>query len=232
MDLSGGKAPEIPAVRFTDTKSINGRKLPRILYRECLKNHAASLGGHALDGCGEFMPISGEILATGISPEDLKCAACGCHRNFHRREIEGADSRGILCDCFVKNSRKRSPPPYYQASSFNSAPHMLLALSAGLPEGEQEVRERKLVERESNGNGKEEGGTRKRFRTKFTAEQKEKMYGFSDKLGWKMQKQDEGLIQEFCDEIGIRRSVLKVWMHNNKSTLGRKDPHLNGNASS
>ena len=28
------------------------------VYRECLKNHAASLGGHALDGCGEFMPSS------------------------------------------------------------------------------------------------------------------------------------------------------------------------------
>lgn len=25
-----------------------------VIYRECLKNHAASLGGHAVDGCGEF----------------------------------------------------------------------------------------------------------------------------------------------------------------------------------
>ncbi|KAL0431715.1 UNVERIFIED_CONTAM: Zinc-finger homeodomain protein 9 [Sesamum radiatum] len=27
-----------------------------VTYKECLKNHAATLGGHALDGCGEFMP--------------------------------------------------------------------------------------------------------------------------------------------------------------------------------
>ncbi|KAL3654042.1 Zinc-finger homeodomain protein [Castilleja foliolosa] len=27
-----------------------------VTYRECLKNHATSLGGHAVDGCGEFMP--------------------------------------------------------------------------------------------------------------------------------------------------------------------------------
>ncbi|XP_015086489.1 uncharacterized protein LOC107029567 isoform X1 [Solanum pennellii] len=55
-----------------------------IRYRECLKNHAASMGGHALDGCGEFMP-SGEEGTPGA----LKCAACNCHQNFHRKEIDG-----------------------------------------------------------------------------------------------------------------------------------------------
>ncbi|KAK8947673.1 Transcription factor HB29 [Platanthera guangdongensis] len=49
-----------------------------VLYRECLKNHAASLGGHALDGCGEFMPSP---AANTADPTSLKCAACGCHRN-------------------------------------------------------------------------------------------------------------------------------------------------------
>ncbi|KAM3326696.1 hypothetical protein P3S67_001822 [Capsicum chacoense] len=53
-----------------------------VRYRECLKNHAASMGGHAVDGYGEFMP-SGRIG----TPEALKCAACSCHRNFHRKEI-------------------------------------------------------------------------------------------------------------------------------------------------
>lgn len=41
-------------------------------YKECLKNHAASLGGHALDGCGEFMPSSS---ATPADPTSLRCAA-------------------------------------------------------------------------------------------------------------------------------------------------------------
>ncbi|TQD73203.1 hypothetical protein C1H46_041258 [Malus baccata] len=27
----------------------------RVRYRKCLKNHAASSGGHVFDGCGEFM---------------------------------------------------------------------------------------------------------------------------------------------------------------------------------
>jgi ZF-HD homeobox protein with Cys/His-rich dimerization domain len=48
------------------------------VYLECLRNHAASAGGHVVDGCGEFMPA----LAA-----PLRCAACGCHRSFHRRAI-------------------------------------------------------------------------------------------------------------------------------------------------
>ncbi|MFS7990794.1 putative transcription factor ZF-HD family [Helianthus anomalus] len=40
------------------------------------------MGGHAVDGCDEFMP------SPTSSPTSLKCAACGCHRNFHRREPE------------------------------------------------------------------------------------------------------------------------------------------------
>lgn len=73
----------------------NNRNADNILikavrYRECRKNHAASIGGYAVDGCGEFMP-SGEEGTAGA----LKCAACNCHRNFHRREAEGENR----CDC-------------------------------------------------------------------------------------------------------------------------------------
>uniref|UniRef100_A0A8R7Q345 ZF-HD dimerization-type domain-containing protein n=3 Tax=Triticum urartu TaxID=4572 RepID=A0A8R7Q345_TRIUA len=59
---------------------------PPVKYRECLKNHAAAIGGNATDGCGEFMP-SGEEG----SLEALKCSACGCHRNFHRKELDDFD---------------------------------------------------------------------------------------------------------------------------------------------
>ncbi|MED6151424.1 hypothetical protein PIB30_082329 [Stylosanthes scabra] len=52
-----------------------------VRYAECLKNHAANSGGYALDGCREFMASSGEGT-TGA----LTCAACGCHRNFHRKK--------------------------------------------------------------------------------------------------------------------------------------------------
>ncbi|EPS70697.1 hypothetical protein M569_04064, partial [Genlisea aurea] len=52
-----------------------------VRYAECEKNQAADVGRHAVDGCREFLPCGDR--------EDgaLTCAACGCHRNFHRRKI-------------------------------------------------------------------------------------------------------------------------------------------------
>ncbi|KAG5615004.1 hypothetical protein H5410_014828 [Solanum commersonii] len=50
---------------------------------ECQRKHVASVGGYAVDGCREFMP-SGEEGTSGA----LTCATCGCHHNFHRREVE------------------------------------------------------------------------------------------------------------------------------------------------
>nr|GMC79951.1 zinc-finger homeodomain protein 6-like [Ipomoea batatas]GMC82529.1 zinc-finger homeodomain protein 6-like [Ipomoea batatas] len=64
---------QVSPQRFADTDPTT-----LIRYRECLKNHAASTGGHVVDGCGEFMP-SGEEG----TPEALKCAAC----NYHRKGI-------------------------------------------------------------------------------------------------------------------------------------------------
>lgn len=60
------------------------------------------------------------------------------------------------------------------------------------------------------------------------------MHEFADKVGWKMQKRDEEMVNGFCNEVGVDRSVLKVWMHNNKNTLGRKLSldHVNGNGDS
>lgn len=65
-----------------------------IRYGECQKNHAASIGGYAVDGCREFM-ANGREGTSGA----LTCAACGCHRNFHRRQ----DHSEVVCEY--------SPPP-------------------------------------------------------------------------------------------------------------------------
>lgn len=66
-----------------------------VKYKECLKNHAASMGGNATDGCGEFMP-SGEEG----SIEAFTCSVCNCHRNFHRKEIDGQHYHSSSCDCY------------------------------------------------------------------------------------------------------------------------------------
>jgi ZF-HD class homeobox domain-containing protein len=202
-----------------------------VSYKECLKNHVANLGGHALDGCCEFMPSP---TATSDDPASIKCAACGCHRNFHRREPEEPIS--TVFEYQPHHRHHPPPPPIFQSrspsspspppiSSYPSAPHMLLALS-GAGVGLSIPPENTAIPLNLSS---PMGNSRKRFRTKFTQEQKEKMHEFADKVGWKMQKRDEEIVNGFCNEIGVDRSVLKVWMHNNKNTLGRKlSDHVNG----
>lgn len=174
-------------------------------------------------------------------PTSIKCAACGCHRNFHRREPEDSPppTNTTTTIEYQPHHRHHPPPPPPQAvpqpyrspnsaspppisSSYPSAPHMLLALSGGLSAG-------------LNGNStiNVPGGSsgRKRFRSKFSQNQKERMHEFAEKVGWKIQKRDEELIQEFCNEVGVDRGVLKVWMHNNKNTLGKRDANGNGTRS-
>lgn len=54
------------------------------------------------------------------------------------------------------------------------------------------------------------------------------MHQFAERVGWKMQKRDEELVQEFCNEVGVDKGVLKVWMHNNKNTVGKRDVNGGG----
>ncbi|XP_043701988.1 mini zinc finger protein 1-like [Telopea speciosissima] len=71
-----------------------------IRYSECRKNHAANIGGYAVDGCREFM-ASGEEGTSGA----LMCAACNCHRNFHKKEVDGETS--FLCDCSSDSTTRK-----------------------------------------------------------------------------------------------------------------------------
>lgn len=58
-----------------------------------------------------------------------------------------------------------------------------------------------------------------RYRTKFTPEQKERMKEFAERLGWRIQRHDDGALDRFCLEIGVDRHVMKVWMHNHKNQM-------------
>ncbi|WOL04120.1 zinc-finger homeodomain protein 4 [Canna indica] len=190
--------------------TYSSKKGAVVKYRECLKNHAAAIGGNATDGCGEFMP-SGEEGTL----EALKCSACSCHRNFHRKETEG----------------ESAPYDYFhplrgtKAFGYNAAratlPHNIIMPLGALHTSESD-------EMEGVGGGMMMVASRpppmakKRFRTKFTPEQKEKMLSFAEKLGWRLQRQEDSAVQQFCQEIGVKRRVLKVWMHNNKHHMCKK----------
>ncbi|KAL5820101.1 hypothetical protein ACOSQ3_024067 [Xanthoceras sorbifolium] len=215
-----------------------------VRYKECLKNHAAAIGGNATDGCGEFMPCGEEGTI-----EALKCSACNCHRNFHRREFE-CDHSPFECNhqhhhspplllnninngisrstltlshahhhlvgssslqggCYLVSPSTELPPPDHQ---------VLLSYKSGSARSESDDKDdgdHGVVERPTE-------KIRKRFRTKFTQEQKEKMFNFAEKSDWRIQKLEESEVLQFCQEIGIKRRVLKVWMHNNKHSLAKK----------
>ncbi|XP_028785051.1 zinc-finger homeodomain protein 1-like [Neltuma alba] len=170
------------------------------IYRECLRNHAASLGSYATDGCGEF-------TLDDTSPGGcLQCAACGCHRNFHRKVTFPPPPRGF--------SRPELTGELMEYSGGEATPPSSGMMEAG--------------ERTTSGTG-----NKKRFRTKFTAEQKEKMMGFAEKLGWKLQRKDlDDEIERFCRGVGVSRQVFKVWMHNHKNSSSSSSANSTGNASS
>ncbi|XP_061361897.1 zinc-finger homeodomain protein 4-like [Gastrolobium bilobum] len=168
------------------------------VYRECLRNHAATLGSYATDGCGEFTL---DDMSHGGS---LQCAACGCHRNFHRK---------VTC-----------PPSPAETTTTTTNTADLMDYSGG--GGGGEGRSAEAVE----GGGVRIG--KKRFRTKFTTEQKEKMLGFAEKLGWKLQRKElDDEIERFCRSVGVSRQVFKVWMHNHKNSSSNSSAST-GNASS
>jgi ZF-HD class homeobox domain-containing protein len=263
--------PNGGAVKKVKRAAVAPAMVREPMYRECLKNHAASLGAHALDGCGEFMPSA---AATAADPSSLKCAACGCHRNFHRRTVDGSPPPpisapaqlaalvGVLHGLPSQQRRDETPedrlpavddgddsdsdsdaseydeersvspappqlhhhapapvaqkpPPYYPSV----APQMLLSLGPeGAPVQRLPAAHHHLMTSPASAPPAPGGGAvpRKRFRTKFTAEQKQRMQELSERLGWRLQKRDEAIVDECCRDIGVGKGVFKVWMHNNK----------------
>ncbi|KAJ1264240.1 hypothetical protein BS78_09G248200 [Paspalum vaginatum] len=199
-----------------------GPASPEARYHECLRNHAAALGGHVVDGCGEFMP------AAAAGDDALRCAACGCHRSFHRKG-----------DAQRRHQLLLPPPPAPRVPLLLPPPHPHYAPPPppppfpyhGTPSGSGGTTTESSSEERGppSAHAAAAAGAqlrRKRFRTKFTPEQKEQMLEFAERLGWRMQKQDEALVQHFCQQVGVRRQVFKVWMHNNKHAARRQQPQL------
>ncbi|KAJ0024338.1 hypothetical protein Pint_08971 [Pistacia integerrima] len=190
-------------------------KIGSVRYRECLKNHAASVGGNVFDGCGEFMP-SGEEGTL----EALKCAACDCHRNFHRKEVNGETQFSGNCSRrTIMLNPLQLPPPLPSPTMLHHQKYSidLHVFQSNAHEGVQPPPPPFVL-------------SKKRFRTKFTQEQKDKMMEFAEKVGWRFQRQDDEEVEKFCAEVGVRRQVFKVWMHNNKSNAKKQQPESQCNA--
>lgn len=214
---SYGGAPPAPAparplmttnssLEDKSVSSLSAKPQPgAVRYRECMKNHAASIGGHAVDGCGEFLPCGGDGF------DALVCSVCGCHRNFHRREVEGEH----VCTCKHYDFKGTSGPPTPGLHNISTSRDMILHSQVNMPTSPFGYADDADLLSNSSSH-------KRRHRTKFSSEQKERMLDFAEYLGWRIAKPNDGSVQQFCDEIGVKRSVFKVWMHNNKNNVAKR----------
>ncbi|KAK9287320.1 hypothetical protein L1049_015734 [Liquidambar formosana] len=179
---------------------------PAASYKECKRNHAASIGHYAIDGCGEFLK-GGE----DGTPEALLCGACGCHRSFHRKELPSLCYRpsGILRRLHQPAPPPPPPPPppailhNEEAAAVNHQPNDIKSetLSAGEIEVEMSTKKRK---------------------SRITKEQRNRMTAFAERLGWRPQRHDEEEIGHFCSQLGITCHSFKVWVGHNRR---RREAH-------
>ncbi|PAN07818.1 hypothetical protein PAHAL_1G365300 [Panicum hallii] len=233
--LGGGNVPPQASTLAlaTGAGAVGPVEAAQWRYRECLRNHAARLGAHVLDGCCEFMPSAGDGAAA------LACAACGCHRSFHRREaVPGVAAAAVAVSPSPTTptaSSSRVMPLLLAPPHMQTRPHVPVSPSsapAALTESSSEELRGPVAAAAHPGPPTPlpphaqlaVGGSasappapsKKRFRTKFTADQKDRMREFAHRLGWRIHKPDSDAVDAFCAQVGVSRRVLKVWMHNNK----------------
>ncbi|KAF8009692.1 hypothetical protein BT93_J0624 [Corymbia citriodora subsp. variegata] len=169
--------------------------MQRVTYDECLHNHAANLGRYMVDGCHEYCPK--------ITSADLLCAACGCHRNYHRKvTIFDAD--------ITEASGNYSPGDYNMIIPKEESFDYKAALPNLLGTGAEDEQWNQLVEPAQR-------EKKKRQKSKFTKEQVEQMRAFAEQLGWSTR--DRTRIPEismFCANMGITKVVFTTWLYNNK----------------
>ncbi|KAL2533779.1 Zinc-finger homeodomain protein 2 [Abeliophyllum distichum] len=84
FDSLGNSNSTWPA-KMSSSVVVPAMPLRKPKYKECLKNHVVDIGGHAVDGCFEFMAAMMEG-----SLDTLKCTTYNCHQNFHCKETEEA----------------------------------------------------------------------------------------------------------------------------------------------
>ncbi|CAN0861808.1 Zinc-finger homeodomain protein 6 [Linum grandiflorum] len=181
-----------------------------VRYKECMKNHAPLSGRHVVDGCGEFMPRYFDY-----DDGDMRCDACDCHRNFHRQEIDNIPPPPMQPPqrTTATTMHHGGPPPPVMMMNFSGVGGSSSMGAESSSEDLENLRPKTSY-------------ARKRYRTKFSKEQKEMMADLAERIGWRIQKQDESEVHMFCSQIGVKRKVFKVWMHNNRTRQSAKGKQM------
>ena len=58
--------------------------------------------------------------------------------------------------------------------------------------------------------------SKRKKRTTFSSEHKNKLIRFAESVGWKPRKEKKDEIESFCSEMGITRRMFVVWLSNNR----------------
>ncbi|XP_060169229.1 zinc-finger homeodomain protein 9-like [Lycium barbarum] len=198
-----------------------------VKYFECMHNYAAGSAGHVLDGCGAFCPAS-----PPGTPKFLICAACNCHRNFHRKmevEVEVEEEPPLLSICppsygttividHVPPTPASPAPPRSRPREVRLDKYKVVAraptTAAEMGGGEIEAGEQssRLMKRKYESSSS--------VRMRLNHEQKQKVRAFAENImGWRWTKYNNQ-VEPFCDEIGITPNFLKNWIDNNRRRIG------------
>ncbi|GER41467.1 homeobox protein 26 [Striga asiatica] len=187
----------------------HGSKLQIIaMYKECLHNHAAHAGGYALDGCSLFEP--GGPSGTRHS---ATCAACGCHRSFHRRvEVDlprrhDGDGPTAVPSPDPPHSRQPPPPPpghrAQPSPEFPNLPPAPPQARRGTTPGHGQFARREAgVDGGSRGQGR-----------RLDKSQSKRLRVIAEVNDWKMFRDySKEEIVSICEEVGINKSCFKAWV--------------------
>ncbi|XP_030529128.1 zinc-finger homeodomain protein 5-like [Rhodamnia argentea] len=156
------------------------------------------MGKYMVDGCREYCPKNPNT--------DLLCAACGCHRNFHRKVT-------IFDLEMTETSGNYSPGGQNIITPKEESFDLEVALPM-LDTGGEDERSNQLVTSAQQHKIKPE--------SEFMDELVDQMRAFSERLGWSTRyrtREDE--IKGFCAHMGISRTVFKTWLHSFTNNYGR-----------
>lgn len=215
--------PSIFSDHLRNQSSMSNINLPmafkqEVIYKECKHNHAASLGRRSFDGCREFLE-SDDVDKNGTK-DAMFCAACGCHRNFHKKFL--VYNPIIASTATPETHPQPNPPvtgppvptPVVQLVNHGMTTTNNNTVQMPTIENNDDVEEVQLVVSPPGGRKK---------RTMFTAEQRSQMIRFAERLGWRPQRSDKEEIQHFCMDMGISRRMFLVWLSNNRRRVVQND---------
>ncbi|XP_021909778.1 zinc-finger homeodomain protein 14-like [Carica papaya] len=176
------------------------------VYMECNRNHAAHLGAYSLDGCREFL---------SQNEDEYSCAACGCHRNYHRRipliDLETEPVPVTVEDGEGSGGRGRGRRLGRQRFNFS----LRVIKNIARLRGEMVRSERPQPPAPVPADPL--GFRARPKKARFTVAQREALLSLAQRLGWKMRHRGhKAEVDRAISEIGVCRRVFKTWLYNNK----------------